>query len=228
MNTIVNISIDDVCPHPIMGMDAVNRLSGLLDLYPKLKCSLFVPTRLKRYKYKEKDYPLENYPKFVDQLKSLPSENFEICYHGHFHGHKQNKSNNDEFRYLSALDTFDKLETSQIIFDSLGIKVKPVFRPPGFWLGADAFLGCKEFGIKTLALNNDIKYSACYLGEQLKYDRVIFIGRQPNNQRFFEIMFHAGRDQKDFFNNIAFHELKTKLSKLSPEFVFLGDENGQD
>lgn len=223
MKTVVNISIDDVCPHPIMRFYAVSRITDLLDKYPNLKCSLFVPTRLKRYKYKEKEYPLENYPDFVDQLKSLPSKNFEICYHGHMHGNSKPKSNNDEFRYIDKQKTIELLNESKKVFDSLGLTVNPVFRPPGFWMNAEAFAGCKEFGIKVLALHNKKQYIACYAGEHLKYERVIYIGRQPDNNRHVELLFHAGKDQKDFLNKQMFKELCKKLDKWSPSFSFLGD-----
>lgn len=222
MKTIVNISIDDVCPHPIMGLDAVYRVADLISLYPNLKCSIFMPTRLCRYKYKEKKYPIEDYPDFIEKIKQLPPNNFEICYHGHLHGYEKTKSNNDEFRYINEEESFLKLTESETIFEQVELKTSKVFRPPGFWMSKDAFAGCKKFGIKTLALNNKQNYLKCYNGANACYSNVIYIGKQPDDLKFIELLFHAGKDQKDFLNKIMLKQLKNKLKKWSPDFTFLG------
>lgn len=226
MKTTINISIDDVCPHPKMGLKSVDLINKLIEKYPNIKCSLFVPTCMTRYKYREKSYYLPDYPDFVNDLKSLPPENFEICYHGHFHGNANTNSNNDEFRYTNKMDAFSILQKSQKCFNDLGLRVSPVFRPPGFWLSKDSFSACKEFGIKVLALNSKKHCMSCYGGAEKSFGNVIYIGKQMDRPKFIELLFHAGRDQKDFLGNKMFKELKNKLNRWKPLFSFLGDING--
>ena len=208
----LNVSIDDISPHPKIGMDALNRLREIVESH-NIKVSLFVPTCVKRFGDNEKKYYLlEDYPKFVDELKSLP-QNFEICHHGHKHGKKDPKSNNDEFRYLSQQETVDILNRSREVFNNVGLTVRPVLRPPGFWISKDAFKGCVEFGIKVLALNDSKRYMRSYGKAARRYKHVVFPGIQPKKKDAEEIFYHAGDDQPDYFSKKFARRVVRRLNK---------------
>lgn len=222
---LINISIDDISPHPKMGLDCLRNLDSLLNKFPNIKISLFVPTSICRYKFGEKKYCLLDYPKFVEEIKKLPN-NFEICYHGHFHGNKVKKSNNDEFRYLDATKTQELLNTSYKIFKETGISVKNVFRPPGFWMSQWAFEGCKNFGIKTLALNRDKRYRKCYNRQHKSFNNVVWVGK---NTDYIEMFFHAGKDQRNYIGKESVKIIMNTINNYKDiEFVFLEQLNGKN
>jgi len=232
MKLKINVSIDDVSPHKKIGLDAVHRILNVIDKFSGLKVSLFIPTAIRRYASGDKkSYCLEDYPKFVDQLKALPPANFEICYHGHKHGNKSHRKNNDEFRYLKRRDALDILNRSRQIFDHVGLKARKVFRPPGFWLSKDSFGACSDFGIKVLALHRAKRYRKCYKGCHETYNHVVYVSKQkPDFPNEFEMLYHAGRDQKDCFNKRKSRELIEILNKKKEKisFIFMEEFHGQN
>ena len=215
----INISIDDVCPYKRTGLSAVNSILKIIPDFPDIKISLFVPTAFRRLSESKKIHLLTNYPDFVKKLKSLPPNNFEICYHGHFHCNKDHKSNNDEFRYFSSSEAFDRLMKSKIVFNDAGITPKNVFRPPGFWLSPHSFQACKKFGIKILALAPDRRYVKWYRGQEKTYKHVVYVGPQKNSGDL-EIMYHAGHKSRDFLSDDAAFRLKKWLLKHKSTFSF--------
>ena len=222
----INISIDDVCPHEVMGLDAVNRMKDLISFFPDLKVSLFVPVCLCRYKYREKSYYILDYPKFIDELISLPI-NFEVCYHGYKHGNKKTGSNNDEFRYLQKDEAISIMKKCANSFFQAQITAKPVFRPPGFWLSPAAFDGCNKFGIRVFALHAEKRYKKAYAGKDHQYTTV-YVGKQPYRDDK-EIIYHGGKDQRDFFNKNRFTKLLKWIKEIdNVSFVFLEDFYGKN
>ena len=215
----LNISIDDACPHPKIGLDAVRRLVDLSTHFD-IKVSIFVPTAMHRWgSGDKKPYYLYDYPSFVEEIKKLPNT-FEICYHGHKHGNKRTKSNNDEFRYVNEQECYDLLSGSREVFHSVGIDPKPVFRPPGFWMNKRAFKACGRFGIKVLALHNHKRYIKCYRKRNLKFNKIVWPGMQPGTKDM-EIYYHAGRDQPDYFDKRQYKRLYKMLSNNKYKYIFM-------
>ena len=103
MRPKVNISIDYVSPHPMSSIGVVDRCFELIEEFKDIKFTLFVPVAYWRTigPTATKDPLLiTRFPEFCDSLRKLPRENFEIGYHGVFHG-IPSVSNNDELRDVS-------------------------------------------------------------------------------------------------------------------------------
>ena len=105
----LNISIDDISPHPMSSISVVDRCFEIIEIFPKAKFKLFVPVSYWRTQERHHNNtavatktPLQInlFTDFCQRLRDLPSENFEIGYHGFYHG-IPGKSDNDEMRYLS-------------------------------------------------------------------------------------------------------------------------------
>ena len=94
----VNISIDDVSPHPQAGIGVLDRCCELIDVFPDIKFTLFIPLCYTRLY--QRSYPISEFKEFCDIIREIPKRNFEIGYHGYLHG-IPHYSNNDEFKNLS-------------------------------------------------------------------------------------------------------------------------------
>ena len=105
---LVNVSIDDVSPHPQSSTKVLERCRELINVYPDIKFTLFIPAAYWRTKSQitEKPLYLNEFPDFCKEISDLDQNNFEIGYHGFYHG-IPNVSNNDEFRYASYEQTVD-------------------------------------------------------------------------------------------------------------------------
>ena len=109
----VNISIDDVSPHPFSSTRVLERCEELIEIFPDLKISLFIPTAYWRTKKPgtatKIALNLSNYPEFCEEIKELDPKNYEIGFHGHYHG-IPHRSDNDEFQDLSYDETDRKVD----------------------------------------------------------------------------------------------------------------------
>ena len=66
----VNISIDDVSPHPSAGVGVLDRCYELIDIFPNIKFTLFIPMCYTRKN--QQSYPISDYSDFCDIIKNLP------------------------------------------------------------------------------------------------------------------------------------------------------------
>ena len=97
---VLNISIDDVSPHPLSSVSVLERCFEIIDKFPTIKFTLFVPAAYWRTigaTSTEEPLWINRYPDFCSVLRQLPSKNFELGYHGLLHG-IPNVSNNDELQ----------------------------------------------------------------------------------------------------------------------------------
>jgi len=115
MQCKVNVSIDDVSPHPRSGINVLKNCETLIKEFPDIKFSLFIPIAywrtMKPSVSTTEPLVLSKYKDFCDILLNLPKENFELCYHGLYHG-IPGKSDNDELRnlnYQDSLTLFSKM-----------------------------------------------------------------------------------------------------------------------
>ena len=136
MKKKVNISIDDISPHPRSSVKVLDRCYELIKVFPDIKFTLFVPLNYNRLN--ERPLPISKYEGFCDILRNLSWDNFEVGIHGYRHGIVPNDnptnsilSNNDEFKYLNydqAMEKFDLIK-EEIKKAKLVNVFKPIFRP---------------------------------------------------------------------------------------------------
>ena len=78
----INISIDDISPHPRSSTEVLNRCHELIDIFPNIKFSLFIPMAYWRTARPgtttEKPLIVSAYTEFCEILKNLPKETYYI------------------------------------------------------------------------------------------------------------------------------------------------------
>tara|TARA_R110002072_G_scaffold37710_2_gene109874 strand:- start:168 stop:866 length:699 start_codon:yes stop_codon:yes gene_type:complete len=201
----VNISIDDVSPHPRSSANVLERCFEMISVFPDIKFTLFVPTSYWRTMgptATRGPLRLDIYPEFCELLLALPKENFEIGYHGHLHG-IPGTSNNDEFKNLSYEQTTKLFEEMYKIADAASLTelFKPVFRPPAWKMSPDALRAAKDSGIEVLALTED----DIYQGYDKQLDNVVYYNANPpfkplNLFEKTEIVYHACEWDRNYLN----------------------------
>lgn len=229
----INISIDDVSPHPLSSVGVLDRCFELMEIFPNVKFTLFIPISYWRTVRPgiatTMPLQLNNFPDFCKTIKELPKENFEICYHGLFHG-IPGKSDNDEFQYLNKGEALRKFQTMFEIVDKAGLRdvFKPVFRPPAWRMSSAAIETAKEVGIKTLALSPKEYARQTYGGAENAFPHVIYYNCNPpfDDLRFFspytEIVYHACEWDSNYLNKEKTSELKNFIeSQDDVEFCFM-------
>jgi len=221
----INLSIDDISPHPRSSTKCLYRCFELIKDFPSIKFTLFIPTAYTRIN--ELSYDIRNFPDFVKEINSLPKTIFEIGYHGHFHG-VPGEFNRGEFTFLDYKTSLDRLLLLRKLFNTCKLNVSPIFRPPGFSLTPGGFIACKEIGIKVLSLYPESPYRLTYLGEENNFDRVVFMNCYPRVDfpdikkiNTLSIMYHACEWDKNYFSELRKKELNVFLKDNTPNFCFL-------
>ena len=208
MNYKVNISIDDVSPHPMSSAKVLDRCFEIINQFPHAKFTLFVPMAYWRQLPPTRtQYPLElhAFPKFCDILRKLPKSNFEIGYHGLWHGVPP-YNNNDEFKeltYQEADQKFKAIHKIEKMANLTGV-FKPIFRPPAWKLSPEGFKACHDNGIKIFAISpKDIPQSV-YAGSDTNYDCVYYNSNPPFDplqiHEKTEIVYHACEWDKNYLS----------------------------
>ena len=230
----VNISIDDISPHPLSSLKVLDRCYELLEIFPEMKFSLFVPTAYWRT-HKEQTTTksplhLSEYPQFCEDLRRLDPQVFEICFHGHWHG-IPHKSDNDEFRDVDYETAFKKATLMREEVESVGLSkvFKNIFRPPAWRLSPPAFAALEDAGFELFALTNFRVES--YRDAHLDY-RCTFSDQFPpfaplKIEKTCGIVYHACEWDRNFLSHSYMNELRDFLTKAQAtnkvEFVFLED-----
>jgi hypothetical protein len=224
----VNISIDDISPHPQSSTKVLDRCFELINVFPEIKFSLFIPFQYWRTvgeTASTSPYDIRDYPEFIDTIKSLPTRNFELCYHGLLHG-VPGISNNDEFRYLNYDDALIKFKTMFGINDDLDLKFKPYFRPPAWRMSSDSIEAAIDAGIELLALSNK-DYVVSYYGENIKlFKNIVNYNVNPpfdplNLYPDTEIVYHACEWDKNYLDKNQTEGLIKLFSNQDIEFCFI-------
>jgi len=175
---IVNISIDDVSPNPLSSTRVLDRCHNIISEFPDAKFTLFVPAAYWRTCHPPEEatseipYFLSKYPDFVEEIKNLSEKNFEIGYHGFYHGIPK-ISNNDEFKSLDfdSADRKFKEIRNQISLSNIESLFKPIFRPPAWKMSRGSIRAAQANGISVLALSPDLDYDlADFDGKPLYYN----------------------------------------------------------
>ena len=226
----VNISIDDVTPHPHSSVGCLDRCFDLIEVFPDIKFTLFVPVAYYRTMASppqsvcETPLYLYEYPNFCETLLGLSDSNFEIGFHGVYHG-IPNVSNNDEFKDLNEEESTSKvLEMHRIVNEAgLASKMKLIFRPPAFKMSANSIKVMRKMGF-VFALHDAPYYTDTYGGEHLKEDDVVYVTSYPPHEPLelvekTEIMYHACDWDKNYFSDNLCSELVDFL-KTSNDYEF--------
>ena len=206
----LNISIDDVSPHPRSSIKVLDRCFELIERFPEIKFSLFVPISywrtIKPKTVTHNPLQINLFPEFCDAISALPVKNFEICYHGYYHG-IPGRSDNDEFQsidYNQAIIKFDamfevvKLAGLQAVF-------KKIFRPPAWRMSPNAIKAAKDSGIEVLALSSSEYALKTYAGEDKNFNHVVYDTCAPPFKQLqlstkTEVVYHACEWDKNYLN----------------------------
>lgn len=225
----INISIDDVSPHKNSSIAVVGNCYKIIERFPDAKFSLFVPVSYWRTVKPAvaTNYPLQIdlYPEFCKQIMSLPESNFEICYHGLYHG-IPGMSDNDEFKNLSYGEALDRFSTMQEIVKRAGLdsRFKNIFRPPAWRMSAESILAAKDFGIEILALSPKDYARKTYEKHDEMFPRVLYYNCNPpfEDLKLFEkteIVYHACDWDKNHLNDEKTEELLSWLDNVKKRNV---------
>ena len=228
----INVSIDDISPHPSSSIKCLDKCFKLIEAFPDIKFTLFIPTRYCRsMDHNNEEYNIFDHQYFIDKINSLPKNNFEVGYHGLNHG-IFGESNNDEFESLNYEQALSKLTMCKKDFKSCNIDVRNIFRPPAFRLSPESLKACYDFGIDLVSLNSGDMYKKVYCGfdEMDKYKHMInyvdcfppFVGLFKKDS--LEIMYHACEWDKNYFSDVFVDNLINFINKSDDvEFVFIND-----
>lgn len=234
MKCRINISIDDVSPHPRSSTQVLEQCRRILKRFPDAKFTLFVPLAYWRTQGPTAtSIPLEidKFPEFCDELRGLPKESYELAYHGLHHG-IPDRSNNDELKDVGIDDARVIIGKMKEIATKAGLvdDFKGILRPPAWRMSPDAFQACLEAGITTFALS-DVDYAlASYQGVERTVNAVFCDAVPPFKplvqKEQVEIVYHACEWDKNYLSDSMAEELMEFLSTIEPEFVFFGGLHG--
>jgi len=233
----VNVSIDDVSPHWRSSTNVLDRCFSLLKDFPDMKFTLFVPIAYWRTTSSElltkQALSIDIFPSFCQTLRDLPKTNFELCYHGLYHG-IPGVSDNDEFKSISYEEAVSKFQTMFQIVERAGLSedFKMIFRPPAWRMSPEAFRAAKDCRIQTLALSSSEYARKIYSGADDTFGNVVYYNCNPpfeelkvfqNN----EIVYHACEWDKNYLSRDLEDQLRMWLKQQSDvEFHFIEALNG--
>lgn len=226
----VNISIDDVTVHPKSNLSIMKQCERLISVYPDIKFSLFTPTAywrtIKPGTATKHALSISLMPEFCRFMKDLPDENFEIGYHGHYHG-IPGKSDNDEFQYLNYDEAIQKIDTMFYEAKKAGLydKMKKIFRPPAWRLSPDSFRALSDKGFEIFALTDVPHAMESYDGEEKTHPCTFSNQYPPFRPLKVEdkcgIVYHACEWDKNYLSEDLRIQLDSFLMHSECEFVFL-------
>jgi|TARA_R110000751_G_scaffold104375_2_gene199843 hypothetical protein len=230
----VNISIDDISPHPLSSTKVLDRCFEVIDEFPKVKFSLFVPTAywrtIKAGTTTLEPLQINKFPEFCDELRNLPKLNFEICYHGFFHG-IPGKSDNDEFNNLNYDESIQIFNAMFQVVKLANLKneFKNIFRPPAWRMSPEAIQAAADAGIKLLALSPKEYAKKTYCKKDEDFENVVYYNVNPpfDELKLYEkteIVYHACEWDKNYLSTDLSSELINFLSQQKEkQFCFLGE-----
>jgi predicted deacetylase len=231
----INVSIDDVSPHPYSSVKVLDRCYELIETFPDIKFSLFVPIAywrtIKPGIATPKPLYINEYPDFCETLRNLPSRNFEVCYHGLYHG-IPGKSDNDEFQHLTLEEATKKFQEMFEVVRAAGLSeiFKSIFRPPAWRMSSGSIHAAQQVGVKLLALSPKEYAKETYRGAENTFPRVVYYNCNPPFDPLcvypsVEIVYHACEWDKNYLSKELANQLKTWIVSAdhNPDFAFLED-----
>jgi len=232
MQSLVNISIDDVSPHPKSSTRVLERCHELIAIFPDIKFTLFVPTAywrtVKREAVTSKPLQIDLFPEFCNEIRSLNKDNFEVCYHGHYHG-IPGKSDNDELRNLSYDEMIVLITEMRSIVKKADLSsvFKEIIRPPAWRMSPESIVASKAAGIELLALSSDVypDGSLDYKGEDKKFKNTVYYNVCPPFKPLSlfektEIVYHACEWDKNYLSKEMTKDLAEFLKNNRANYRF--------
>lgn len=235
MRNLVNISIDDVSPHLNSSTKVLKKCFEIIKEHPNIKFTLFVPVAYWRTKrpgtITKNPLNIDLYPDFCKEINLLPENNFEIAYHGLYHG-IPHISDNDEFQNLSYDDSIRKIKKMKQIVKNAGLenKFKKIFRPPAWRMSPGAIRAFRDNGFNILALSPKDYAIKTYENEQLNKDDIVYYNCNPpfdplKLYKKTEIVYHACEWDKNYLDSKKTEDLKNFINKNKKEINFSFLEN---
>ena len=238
----VNISIDDVSPHPRSSIKVIDNCVRILKRVPSAKFTLFVPTAYWRTipsppeSMCVRPLSLVDHPVFCKQLSLLPESIFEIGFHGHHHG-IPGSSNNDELKSVNFNEAKTVYEKMFAATHEAGLisKFKMILRPPAWRLSPDAFDAARGV-FDILALNPDPMYFDVYGGKQHEdfwKQRIVYqdaappIVSLPSEWDSLEIVTHACEWDKNYLSEELADRIASLMIEREAVGTFMGDLLGK-
>jgi hypothetical protein len=233
----INISIDDISPHPKSSIKVLDRCYEIIEEFPDAKFSLFVPIAYWRTVSSPPEsvsnlpYALNQYPEFCKSLKDLSICNFEVCYHGFYHG-ILDVSNNDEFKSLSFKDAMIKFELMKTMTKLAGLDTtfKNIFRPPAWRMSPESFDAAKASGIEILALSDKDYVTEGYGNKHIEFKNVVYYNVNPPFDELemhekIEAVYHACEWDKNYLDHNKTCDIISFLrkNKHNLEFCFMNE-----
>lgn len=219
----LNISIDDVSPHPLSSTRVLDRCYDLISVFPDIKFTLFVPTAYWRTVREEartnRPLYLYDHEDFCKTLRSLSKDNFEIGFHGHFHG-IPGVSDNDEFKSLSYEEASLKFKEINHVIEASNLKevFSPIFRPPAWRMSPGSIQAARDFGIQILALSPKEYAKQTYAGAENSFPNVVYFDCNPpfdplDYRPTTEIVYHACEWDRNYLSKSMCSELASWIQK---------------
>ena len=224
----LNISIDDVSPHPRSSVKVIEQCNRIIERFPDAKFTLFVPVSYWRTMKPEvasnRPFQINLYPDFCDTIKSLSKKNFEIGYHGFHHG-IPGKTDNDEMRNLTSSQCNELLTGMKKIVELSGLDFAPVLRPPSWRMSPECFDPCKDHGIKVLALHPGPYGGLDYGGKDKDFEHVVYYTACPPFQPLelcekIEVVYHACDWDKNYLNKSLADDLISFIERNEKDIDF--------
>ena len=219
---MVNISIDDVSPHPLSSVKVLERCYELIEEYKQIKFTLFVPMAYWRTvgnTATKGPLFINHFSDFCETLKQLPSENFELGYHGYHHG-IPGVSNNDEFKKINFQNADNLFKMMFEIAEAAGLHntFNPIFRPPAWKMSKDAINAAQSNNIDILALSPKFNY-------EKKFDKTVYLTCNPpfdplEYSTTTEIVYHACEWDRNYLSKDMTLQLKEFLSREEKDIKF--------
>ena len=227
----INISIDDISPHPQASTKVLHNCYKLIEKFEDIKFTLFIPLAYWRtigITATEHALRLDKCSESCKVLRNLPS-NFEIGYHGLFHGIPR-INNNDEFQHLSFSEALKRFEMMKKIADNAELEFKNYFRPPAWRMSPEAILAAQEWGIEILALSPELYAKKTYDKADEAFSNVVYYNVNPPFKPLelyekTEAVYHACEWDKNYLSEQKTDELIRFLLEKEKDldFCFLGE-----
>ena len=222
----INISIDDVSPHPQSNAFVLEGCYSILEAFPDAKFTLFVPINYTRKG--EPSFHVRSNPAFCQFLKQLPRETFEIGYHGYYHG-ILGKSNNDEFETFNRSEALNRFLRMIEEGREAGIPFKSIFRPPAWRMSSVAISTAIDIGMKVITLSRDdyaTKNYGSYVHKPGVRDKIVYYDSAPPHKPLvvkdkLSVVYHACQWDKNLLHEKHVEELDRFLFENDHEFCFM-------